>query len=111
MKITPPCLLDLAVELTCPAVRHGLIEKSIENDTERIPEGLEIALGAAGVDGSAVGTAVAFYRDWLLAGLEIAEHEAVSPETTTSTRRASGRLLPGITPAELAKLLYINRAV
>jgi hypothetical protein len=104
-------LLDLAVEFTRPGVRHGLRKKRTEDATQRIPEVFEIALGTAGMDGSAVGTAIAFYGDGLPAGLEIAVHKAVPPETIPSARRASGRLLPGIAPAELAKLLYINSVV
>jgi hypothetical protein len=108
---TPPALLDLAIELLRPGVRHDFDKKAKEDDGEGIPEGSEVGARAEGVDGSAVGAAAALYPDRVFEGLEIAKDEAMPPKTDAPAGRATGRLLPGVLSAEIAKFLYINLKV
>ena len=68
-------------------------------------------MGAERVDGCAVGAAAALYPEGFLKGLEIAKDEAMAPESNALAGRAAGGLLPGVCPAEIAKLLYINPGV
>lgn len=110
-KCLPPRLLELVGKRGGEAVRAGFDNEAEQDDGKRVAEALEIGVRTHRVDSAAVGTAVAFYPGRFLERLEIAEHKAVPPEAITSARRASGWLLPGIAPAELVKLLYINSGV
>lgn len=104
-------MLDLAVELSYPGIRHCLDKEAEKNDGQRIPEGPEVRVRTEGVNGSAVGTAVALYPKRVLKGLEVTKDEAMPPEADAVTDRAARGLLPGVFSAETAKLLYINLKV
>lgn len=111
VKALPPCFLELAVYIALPFPCHDLMEKTKKDDAELMAEALKIGVGPHGVNGCAVGTAIAFYKERSLEGLEIAKHKTVAPETAALATGATARSHPRVLSAEGEKLLYIQGTV
>lgn len=110
-KRAPPTLLQLTAELADPPVHDGFRKKTEKDGGQRIPERLEVGVGAEGVDGTAVGAAAALYPERLFEGFEVAACKPVPPEAGSAADRAPDRLFPGIFSAEFMELLYVNLLV